>query len=110
MLIMAKWTFLTSHARALPCIADDPEVRLRAIAASRGITERSAHGTVTDPAGPATWSNRRTDAATAARPGHTCRRRNPAAKSAPPATSCALSCRHRREAVTAGWRAAGPDG
>jgi len=48
--MMAKWTFLASHARALPCIAHDPEVRLRDIAASRGITERSAHGTVTDPA------------------------------------------------------------
>ena len=47
MLIMVKWTFLASHARALPCIADDPGVRLRDIAASRGITERSAYGTVT---------------------------------------------------------------
>ena len=50
MLMMAKWTFLTGHARALLCVAHDPEVRLRDIAASRGITERSAYGTVTDPA------------------------------------------------------------
>ena len=50
MLMMAKWTFLASHARALLCIAHDPEARLRDIAASRGITERSAYGTVTDPA------------------------------------------------------------
>ena len=46
--MMANWTFLTSHARALLRIAHDPEVRLRDIAASRGITERSAYGTVTD--------------------------------------------------------------
>jgi len=50
MLMMANWTFPTSRARALLCIAHDPEVRLRDIATSRGITEPSAHGTVTDPA------------------------------------------------------------
>jgi hypothetical protein len=49
MLIMAvNWSFLTSHARVLLCIARDPGVRLRDIAASVGITERSAHGIVTD--------------------------------------------------------------
>ena len=46
--MMASWTFLTSHARALLCIAHDPGVRLRDIAASLGITERSAYGIVTD--------------------------------------------------------------
>ena len=45
---MANWTFLTNHARALLCIAHDPGVRLRDIAASVGITERSAYGIVTD--------------------------------------------------------------
>jgi hypothetical protein len=40
--------FLTSHARALLCIADDPGVRLRDIAATLGITERSAFAIVTD--------------------------------------------------------------
>jgi hypothetical protein len=44
----ANWTFLTSHARALLCIAHDPGVRLREIAASVGVTERSAYGIVTD--------------------------------------------------------------
>ena len=44
----ANWTFLTSHARVLVCIARDPGVRLRDIAASLGITERSAYGIVTD--------------------------------------------------------------
>jgi hypothetical protein len=47
-LIEANWTFLTSHARALLCIAHDPGTRLRDIAASLGITERSAYGIVTD--------------------------------------------------------------
>ena len=45
---MTSWSFLTNHARVLLCIARDPGVRLRAIAASLGITERSAHGIVTD--------------------------------------------------------------
>ena len=45
---MGSWTFLTNHARVLLCIAGDPGVRLRDIAASVGITERSAYGIVTD--------------------------------------------------------------
>jgi hypothetical protein len=32
---MAEWSFLTNHARALVCIAHDPGVRLRDIAAQR---------------------------------------------------------------------------
>ena len=46
--MMASWTFLTNHARVLLCIAHDPGVRLRDIAASLGITERTAYGIVTD--------------------------------------------------------------
>jgi hypothetical protein len=46
--MVANWTFLTNHARALLCIAHDPGARLRDIAASLGITERSAYGIVTD--------------------------------------------------------------
>ena len=45
---MADWGFLTTHARVLLCIAHDPGARLRDIAASLGITERTAHGIVTD--------------------------------------------------------------
>lgn len=45
---MGKWSFLTNHARVLVCIADDPGVRLRDIAATLGITERTAFGIVTD--------------------------------------------------------------
>ncbi len=44
----ASWTFLTNHARVLLCIAQDPGVRLRDIAARLDITERSAYGIVTD--------------------------------------------------------------
>jgi hypothetical protein len=39
----------------LLCIAHDPGVRLRDIAASVGITERSAYGIVTDLTEPAAW-------------------------------------------------------
>jgi hypothetical protein len=46
--VTANWTFLTSHARVLLCIAHDPGMRLRDIAASVGVTERSAYGIVTD--------------------------------------------------------------
>ncbi|MGO8886428.1 MAG: helix-turn-helix transcriptional regulator [Streptosporangiaceae bacterium] len=45
---MANWSFLTSHARVLLCIARDPGMRLRDMAAHVGITERSAYGIVTD--------------------------------------------------------------
>ena len=45
---MAQWSFLTNHARALVCIAHDPGVRLREIAAALGITERTAVGIVGD--------------------------------------------------------------
>ena len=45
---MTNWGFLTTHARVLVCIAHDPGARLRDIAATLGITERSAHGIITD--------------------------------------------------------------
>ncbi len=45
---MADWSFLTNHARVLLCIARDPGVRLRDIAARTGVTERTAYGIVTD--------------------------------------------------------------
>ena len=37
------WDFLTNHAHVLLCVAHDPGIRLRDIAAAVGITERSAH-------------------------------------------------------------------
>jgi DNA-binding transcriptional ArsR family regulator len=45
---VTEWNFLTSHGRALLCIAEDPEVRLRDIASALGITERSAYSIVND--------------------------------------------------------------
>lgn len=45
---MGNWSFLTNHARVLLCIAHDPGVRLREIAASLAMTERSVYGIVTD--------------------------------------------------------------
>ena len=45
---MEGWSFLTKHGRVLLCIARDPGVRLRDIAARVGITERSAYGIVSD--------------------------------------------------------------
>jgi len=45
---MESWGFLTNYARVLLCIDRDPGMWLRESAASLGITERSAHGIVTD--------------------------------------------------------------
>ena len=38
-----RWDFLTNHAHVLICVAHDPGIRLRDIAAAVGITERAAH-------------------------------------------------------------------
>ncbi len=43
-----SWTFLTNHGHVLVCIATDPEVRGRDIAARVGITERAAQTIITD--------------------------------------------------------------
>lgn len=42
------WSFFTNHARVLICITRDPQLRLRDLAATLDITERSAHGIVSD--------------------------------------------------------------
>jgi DNA-binding MarR family transcriptional regulator len=36
------WTLLTNHGHVLMCIAEEPEIRIREIAARTGITERAA--------------------------------------------------------------------
>ncbi|MCU1483783.1 MAG: AsnC family transcriptional regulator [Actinomycetia bacterium] len=46
--MVADWTFLTNHARALLFIAGDPEARLRDVAAALDVTERTAYGIVAD--------------------------------------------------------------
>ena len=45
---MAKWSFLTNHARVLIWIAQDPGIRLRELGDAVGITERAAHRLVSD--------------------------------------------------------------
>jgi hypothetical protein len=45
---MARFSFLTNHALALLCIADDPRVRMRDIATTVHITERAAQRIVAD--------------------------------------------------------------
>src|SRR5580765_7238161 len=37
-----SWTFVTNHTQVLLCLAQDPNVRLRDVAALVGITERAA--------------------------------------------------------------------
>lgn len=45
---MARWTFLTQHARALLFIAAHPDTRLRDLAAALEVTERTAFVIVAD--------------------------------------------------------------
>lgn len=45
---MTDWSFLTTHAEVLLCIAHDPGIRLRDIGAAVGITERRAYSIVAD--------------------------------------------------------------
>lgn len=42
------WTFMTNHSHVLLCIADDPDVRLRDVAARVGITERATQRIVAE--------------------------------------------------------------
>jgi DNA-binding MarR family transcriptional regulator len=43
-----SWTFLTNHSHVLICLARDPKLRLRDLAAQVGITERAVQGIVKD--------------------------------------------------------------
>jgi DNA-binding MarR family transcriptional regulator len=45
---MAEWRFLSNHAHVLLCVAGDPEMRLRDIAGSLDITERTTHRIVSE--------------------------------------------------------------
>ena len=45
---MASWSFLTNHARVLLAIAAQPDARLRDLAATLEVTERTAFGIVAD--------------------------------------------------------------
>jgi hypothetical protein len=44
----SRWDFLTNHAHVLLCVAHDPGIRLRDVAAAVGITERAAHRVVSE--------------------------------------------------------------
>jgi DNA-binding MarR family transcriptional regulator len=48
LLLVPPFSFLTNHGLALLCIAHDPEVRMRDIAADVQITERAAQRIVAD--------------------------------------------------------------
>src|SRR5687767_7491475 len=43
-----SWSFLTNHAQVLICLAEDPDIRLRELGDTVGITERAAHRIVVD--------------------------------------------------------------
>ena len=44
----SNWTFLTNHAHVLVCIAQDPDVLLREVAARVNITERATRRIVAE--------------------------------------------------------------
>jgi hypothetical protein len=46
--LMHGWTFVTSHARVLICLASRPGITVREVAAEAGITERAAQRVVAD--------------------------------------------------------------
>jgi len=43
-----NWTFLTNHSHVLLCIAENPDIRLRDVAAKVGITERAVQRIVAE--------------------------------------------------------------
>ena len=45
---MREWTFLTNHATALLCVAQNPGLTLRQVGDHVGITERAAHRIISD--------------------------------------------------------------
>lgn len=45
---MGTWSLLSNHGRALLCLAQNPELRLRDLADQLGITERRAFDLVND--------------------------------------------------------------
>jgi DNA-binding MarR family transcriptional regulator len=46
--VVANWTFLSNHGRALLCITENPTARLRDIASELAITERRAYDIIND--------------------------------------------------------------
>jgi DNA-binding IclR family transcriptional regulator len=46
--ISKPWTFVTNHTQVLLCLAENPDVRLRDVAETVGITERAAQRILAD--------------------------------------------------------------
>ena len=46
--VQKPWTFLTSHARVLVLISQNPDIRARDVALMAGITERSTQRVIAD--------------------------------------------------------------
>ena len=46
--VAPQWTFLTNHAHVLLCLAQEPERRMREVAALVGITERAVQRIIAD--------------------------------------------------------------
>jgi len=46
--LVRSWTFVTSHARVLICLATRPGITMREVAAETGITERAAQRVVSE--------------------------------------------------------------
>jgi predicted ArsR family transcriptional regulator len=84
---VVSWTFLTNHARVLLCVAHDPGVRLRDIAASLDITERSAFGIITDLVEAGYVVKEKDGRATGTTSRRTCRYQSPPAGNVPSAKS-----------------------
>jgi predicted transcriptional regulator len=55
----STWTFLTNHSHTLLCIAENPDVLLREVAAKVGITERAAQRIVSELEGAGYLSHQR---------------------------------------------------
>ena len=45
---LQSWRFVTNHTQVLLCIASDPDIRLRDVAETVGITERAAQRILAD--------------------------------------------------------------
>jgi hypothetical protein len=46
--VAPRWTFFTNHFLVLACVAGDPDLRVRDIAAQVGITERATQAILSD--------------------------------------------------------------
>src|SRR6266571_2339237 len=85
--MVANWTFLTSHALVLLCIAHDPGGAAARHSRPAWASPSAAHGIVTDLTETGYVVKQKTAAATATRSRHACRCQNPTGGNAPSARS-----------------------